>query len=60
MELLRPQNNAEAGASYTCPSVYTDSPLLKWLETEELAGKIESGNGKLVIVIGRKQDIEKL
>lgn len=52
------ENNAEFN-SYTVPSIVTDSPALKWLETAELRGRIENIDGKLTIIIellGARED----
>lgn len=48
------ENNADHGSPDTCPILHTDSPALKWLETETLAGRIENPDGQLVITIYRK------
>lgn len=47
------ENNAETGVgtTYTRPKIVTDSSELKWLEREELIGRIADEDGKLVIII---------
>lgn len=47
------ENNAETGNgdAYTSPKIFTDSKSLKWLEQEELVGRIENEEGKIVIII---------
>lgn len=47
------ENNAETGngTTYTRPKIITDSSELKWLEKEELVGRIADEDGKLVIII---------
>lgn len=49
------ENNAvtEEGTTYTKPKIYTDSSDLKWMEKEELVGRITDEDGKLVIVIDK-------
>lgn len=53
------ENNAEAeeGITYTRPKIYTDSSDLKWLETEELIGRIAEEDGKLVIIIDKADSV---
>lgn len=46
---------AEEGAVFTRPKIYTDSSALKWLEKEELLGRVGEEDGRLVIII-RKAD----
>ena len=47
------ENNAEGedDITYTKPKIYTDSEHLKWLEQEQLTGRLENKNGSLVSVI---------
>lgn len=47
------ENNAKIGSTdnATEPKVITDSKELKWLETADLAGRIENEDGQLIIVI---------
>ena len=52
------ENNANFNEN-TVPSIITDSPALKWLETAELQGRLEFPEGNLNIVIemlGAKED----
>ena len=44
------ENNAPFNAP-TVPDIVTDSPVLKWLETAELQGRLEFPDGKIEIVI---------
>ena len=44
------ENNANFNEN-TVPSIVTDSPALKWLETAHLQGRLEFPDGKLNIVI---------
>lgn len=44
------ENNAKFN-NYTVPTIITDSPALKWLETADLQGRLEFPDGKLNIVI---------
>ena len=44
------ENNAPTGST-TTPTIITNSPALKWLETAKLQGRLEFPDGKLVIVI---------
>lgn len=50
-------NNGIVGKeeTHTTPRVYTDSKSLKWLETEELAGKIIMENDELIISIFKNE-----
>lgn len=52
------ENNAETGdgAPYTNPKIFTDSKNLNWLEQEELVGRIENEEGKIVIIIERRDN----
>ena len=52
------ENNAETGdgTTYTRPKIVTDSSELKWLEREELIGRIADEDGKLVIIIDKADD----
>lgn len=47
------ENNAVKGDEFTQPAIYTDSKCLKWLEKENLVGRIEEQDGQLVIIIGK-------
>lgn len=49
------ENNAETEneITFTSPRIYTDSCELKWLEKEELTGRITNEDGKLVILISQ-------
>ncbi len=49
------ENNAETGEgiTYTRPKIVTDSSDLKWLEKEDLIGRIADEDGKLVIMIDK-------
>lgn len=52
------ENNALFNAP-TVPDIVTDSPILKWLETAKLQGRIELPDGKVEIaieVIGAEED----
>lgn len=44
------ENNAKFNEP-TVPSILTDSPALKWMETAKLQGRLEFPDGKLNIVI---------
>lgn len=44
------ENNAPTGGT-TTPVIVTDSPVLKWMETAKLQGRIECPGGQLTIVI---------
>jgi len=44
------ENNAPTNST-TTPTIITDSPALKWLETANLQGRLEFPDGKLDIVI---------
>ena len=47
------ENNAETGTENTLtkPQIFTDSESLKWLEGEQLTGRILSEEGQLIISI---------
>lgn len=47
------ENNAVTGDEFTQPAIYTDSKCLKWLEKENLVGRIEGRDGQLIIIIGK-------
>lgn len=52
------ENNAPTNST-TTPTIITNSPALKWLETANLQGRLEFPDGKLNIVIemlGEKED----
>lgn len=50
------ENNAVIGEKFTRPVIYTDSKALKWLEKENLVGRIENQDGQLVILIRRQSE----
>lgn len=51
------ENNAELGTenSLTRPQIFTDSQCLKWLEKEELVGRILFEKEQLIISIGLEE-----
>ena len=49
------ENNAKTNST-TTPTIITDSPALKWLETANLQGRLEFPDGKLNIVIETIED----
>ncbi len=51
------ENNAETGTedTITKPQIITNSESLKWLEKEQLTGRILTENGQLIISIGLEE-----
>lgn len=45
------ENTARLGESITTPTIITDSPALKWLETADLSGHMADVNGQFSILI---------
>ncbi|MCR5545130.1 MAG: DUF3237 family protein [Lachnospiraceae bacterium] len=48
------ENNSIPGTKQTKPMIYTDSKVLKWLETADLCGEIGSKKGGVIISIFEK------
>lgn len=57
------ENNAYVSPSsgtITHPTIYTDSPCLKWLEKADLYGNILSGQEQLIITINGNYEAKEL
>ncbi len=56
------ENNADMSDGYehvTSPRIYTDSANLKWLEKEELVGKLITGGEQVIIEIRTRETSEE-